>query len=225
MGGSAPFRSSAPPLILTLASPTQPKDVALNNTPTPQPNVSKLTELLWTGGDLPDPPCDARRIIRAWQARGIHAVVDNRVEWSDEELVAAVAPEMTYLHAGVDDAGQTMPDWWFDTVTSFAIGQISRGFGVLVHCHMGINRGPSAAFAVLLVAGWDPIAAIDLIRRSRPIAAVGYAEDALEWWHRRVGLSAPERAEQCQRLDEWRQANPHDTVRIIRELERSDRAI
>jgi dual specificity phosphatase 3 len=196
----------------------------LNDTHTPRLNLSKLTDLLWTGGDLPDPPSEAWRTIRAWQALGIHAVVDNRVEWSDEELVAAVAPEMSYLHAGVDDAGQAMPDWWFETVASFAAGHINRGLRVLVHCHMGINRGPSAAFAVLLATGWEPIDAIDLIRISRPIAAVGYAEDALDWWHRRADMSDAERLDQRQRLIQWRQANPHDTVRIIREIERSGRA-
>jgi hypothetical protein len=195
----------------------------VNDTPTAPLNLTPLTDLLWTGGDLPDHPEEALQTIRTWQALGIHAVVDNRAEWNDEELVAAVAPEMAYLHAGVDDAGQSMPDWWFDTVTSFATCHINRRLGVLVHCHMGVNRGPSAAFAVLLATGSDPIDAIDLIRISRPIAAIGYAEDALDWWHRRAHLSATERVDQRHRLSEWREAHPHATSRIIREIERSGR--
>ncbi len=55
---------------------------------------------------------------------------------------------------------------------------------MLVHCHMGINRGPSMAYACLLVLGWDPIEAMTAIRTARPIAAIGYAEDALDWHHR-----------------------------------------
>jgi len=196
----------------------------VNDTPTSPLNLTKITDLLWTGGDLPDPPAEAQRAIRAWQELGIGAVIDNRVEWSDEELVAAAAPEMDYLHAGVDDAGQVMPDWWFDTVTSFALGHIDQGSGVLVHCHMGINRGPSAAFAVLLASWWDPIDAIDLIRTSRPIAAVAYAENALDWWHRQTDMRASDRADERQRLIDWRRSNPHDTVRIMRDIECSDHA-
>ena len=190
--------------------------------PIPALNLTKITDLLWTGGDLPDPPVGAGRVIRAWQALDIGAVIDNRIEWSDEKQVAEAAPEIDYLHAGVDDAGQVMPDWWFDAVTTFALRNIDRGSGVLVHCHMGINRGPSAAFAVLLAAWWDPIDAIDLIRTRRPIAAVAYAEDALDWWHRQTDLSAGGRADERQRLAEWRRSNPHDTVRIMRDIECSE---
>ena len=58
-----------------------------------------------------------------------------------------------------------------------------------MHCHSGINRGPSAAFAVLLSIGWDPVEAIELIRTQHPIATVSYAENALDWWHRSSGIT------------------------------------
>ncbi|MEJ7774997.1 MAG: hypothetical protein WKF72_09340 [Nocardioidaceae bacterium] len=54
------------------------------------------------------------------------------------------------------------------------------GTKVLLHCHMGINRGPSAGVAVLLATGWDPVDAFDAVRRARPIAHVAYAADALD---------------------------------------------
>ena len=44
---------------------------------------------------------------------------------------------------------------------------------------MGINRGPSLGFAILLHWGWDPNEAITAIRDARPIANVWYAVDAL----------------------------------------------
>jgi dual specificity phosphatase 3 len=191
----------------------------VNHTPTTSLNLTKLTDLLWTGGDLPEPAAEARKAIEAWQALGIGAVIDNRIEWNDEERVTTTAPELGYLHAGVDDAGQVMPDWWFDTVTAFALRHIEQGSGVLVHCHMGINRGPSAAFAVLLASWWDPIDAIDLIRTSRPIAAVAYAEDALDWWQRQTDMCLGDRADESQRLSEWRRSNPHDTLRIMRDVD------
>jgi hypothetical protein len=55
---------------------------------------------------------------------------------------------------------------------------------VLVHCHVGIDRGPSMAHACLLMLGRDPIEAMTMIRSARPIAAIGYAEDAPDWHHR-----------------------------------------
>jgi protein-tyrosine phosphatase len=46
---------------------------------------------------------------------------------------------------------------------------------LLVHCAMGINRGPSMAFRILLELGWEPLAALEAIRSARPIADIGYA--------------------------------------------------
>ena len=145
-------------------------------------NINRLTDTLWTGGDLPEDDATAIAHIADWLAAGIGTVIDCRVEWTDEEFVAAVAPGIRYINLGIDDAGQRVPPAWFDRVVA-AADTAPAGTGVLVHCHMGINRGPSAAYALLLAAGHDPVEAIDLIRSQRPIAAVGYAEDALRWWH------------------------------------------
>jgi len=45
-----------------------------------------------------------------------------------------------------------------------------------------------------------------------------YAEDALDWWHRRTGANATLRAHETTALAAWRDANPHDTVCIIRAI-------
>lgn len=73
-------------------------------------NITKLIDGVWTGGDLPAQPTAAAIDIAAWMEAGITHVVDNRIEWNDQDLVALVAPEITYLHNGVDDAGQDMSD-------------------------------------------------------------------------------------------------------------------
>ncbi len=174
---------------------------------TPTLRLTRLTDQIWTGGGLPDRPDSARRIIEVWRSAGIRAVVDTRAEWSDEELVATVAPEIAYLNPGVVDGGQPMRDSWFDTITAFAGHHLSLGCGVLLHCHSGINRGPSAAFAVLLSVGWDPVEAIELIRTQRPIATVSYAENALDWWHRSCGVTDDEHASVRARFDQWRQVD------------------
>jgi hypothetical protein len=83
---------------------------------------------------------------------------------------------------------------------------------------MGTNRGPSAGFAVLLGRGWDPVEAIDAIRRARPVANVWYAEDALGWHHRRGRTSPERRRDERSAMAAWRRVNPLDVVRIIREV-------
>jgi len=135
------------------------------------PNLDFITDRLATGGDLPAPIEGALRDLQAWQDLGITHVVDNRLEYSDAEFVAEWAPDITYLHNGVDDAGQQMPDEWFDQGVDFVLDALAQpDTRVLVHCHMGINRGPSLAYASLLALGTDPVEAIDMVRSARPIA-------------------------------------------------------
>jgi dual specificity phosphatase 3 len=183
-------------------------------------NIDFITDRLATGGDLPsDRYDDAVNAVAELVELGVTHIVDNRIEWSDERLVARLAPQIAYRHNGVDDAGQRMPDRWFDTGVDFALTALEDPAArVVVHCHMGINRGPSMAYAILLALGWDPVEAIDAIRRVRPEAAVGYAEDAVRWHHRRSGATTDRVQDDRRRLAAWRVANPHDTVRIIREI-------
>jgi dual specificity phosphatase 3 len=178
-------------------------------------NITQLTPTLWTGGDLPEDEEVAADHIQDWLDAGITTVIDCRWEWSDEDVVAAVAPLIRYVYAGVDDAGQRIPAAWFDHIVEAAN---TDGESVLVHCHMGVNRGPSAAYAILLSRGLDPVEAVDLIRARRPIAAVGYAEDALRWWHRRNGATLTEQRLDRDHLARWRREHPHDTIRIIRAI-------
>lgn len=183
-------------------------------------NITRLTTSLFTGGDLPYNETKAAGHIAHWQDVGIATVIDCRDEWNDADLVADLAPEIRYVHAGIDDAGQRIPNLWFDQIVDSA-ELTPVGATTLVHCHMGINRGPSGAYALLLAAGHDPIDAIDLIRTRRPIAAVGYAEDALRWWHHRSSADTAKRGADRRRLAEWRSSHPHSTPRIIREIRAS----
>lgn len=83
---------------------------------------------------------------------------------------------MKYCWNGQDDAGQAMPDDWFMDGVDFALGALEDPDAqVLAHCHMGINRGPSMAFAILVSTGMGPVAAwyrrnpIDMVRIIRTI--------------------------------------------------------
>lgn len=169
-------------------------------------NASVVTPQLWVGGDLTTHhESQAERQLAEMVDAGLTHILDARLEWNDAEFVAARAPAVRYLHLGVDDAGQRMPDEWFDQGTRFVLEAMADPDArVLVHCHMGINRGPSMGFAVLLATGWSPVAAHIAIHRVRPIAWIDYWADATRWWARRAGTPERELRNQLEQAQQWR---------------------
>jgi dual specificity phosphatase 3 len=179
-------------------------------------NAQFVTDRLLVGGDLSESDDRAREQLAELVQVGLTHVVDCRIEANDVDFVAREAPEVAYLHIGMDDAGQEVPDVWFEEVTSFALDALSDPRGiVLTHCYMGINRGPSAGFAVLLALGWDPVAALEAIYAARPAAYIAYAEDAVGWHHRRLG-SVDRLATDLGRVARWREDNRLDLDNAIR---------
>jgi dual specificity phosphatase 3 len=171
---------------------------------------------LYVSGDLPPGRDRALTHLGAWRDLGIGVIVDCREEYSDEEFVAEHAPEIVYLHAGTHDAGGGQDPGWFERTVSALRGVVAAGSGaVMVHCHMGVNRGPSMALAVLLDRGWDPVDALDAILVARPIAAVAYAESALRWHHGRLGSDPIDLEVDLDRVAEWFDRNGVDAARSI----------
>jgi predicted protein tyrosine phosphatase len=123
-------------------------------------NLSFVTPQLAVGGDL-DAGDRTHGLIQLMELvqLGVTHVVDVRSEWSDAELLLHHAPELRYLHHGMDDAGQRVDAEWFEVAVSWleAAWAQDPDAVVLSHCHMGINRGPSLGFAILLAQGWDPV--------------------------------------------------------------------
>ncbi|MCY7396564.1 MAG: dual specificity protein phosphatase family protein [Nocardioides sp.] len=182
-------------------------------------NASYVTPRLLVGGDLDvqDRAVASNQLLELLEA-GVTHVVDCRLEADDTAMVAELAPELHYRWAGIDDAGQRVPSTWFDD----AVGHVLEALAdpeavVLMHCHMGINRGPSLGYAVLLAQGWDPVDALAAIRDARPVAYVAYAEDALRWHHERHDVASRTQSEDHRRLRQWREGHPLDLVRIIAE--------
>jgi dual specificity phosphatase 3 len=176
-------------------------------------NLHFVTAKLAIGGDVStyDAALSARQLVEI-ESLGITHVVDCRIEWDDQRLFAKQLPRIGYLHHGMDDDGQDVPGEWFDSAIAW-INAAGPDAVVLTHCHMGINRGPSLGFAVLLHQGWDPLDAISAIRVVRPQANVWYANDAVRWHHARNGTDPhPD----ILRLEAWRTAHPLDLVRLIR---------
>ena len=183
-------------------------------------NLHFVTDKLAVGGDLSSEDEGLSRLQLAEISElGITHVVDTRLEWSDEQAVAEHASHVHYLHHGMDDAGQQVPHEWFEQAVAWVEAAYEQDPDaiVLTHCHMGINRGPSLGFAVLLSQGWDPVEAIAAIRAARPQANVWYAADALDWHHARTGADGKTAAAQHAALAAWRDENALDVVRVIRE--------
>lgn len=151
-------------------------------------NFDWVLPWLATGGDLgfhPDTMIERARYIAN---SGFGYVVDLREEADDEELWEALGADLTYTHVPTDDRiGHHIPAHVFDTVVG--IGRIARHQDVpmLVHCHMGINRGPSAAFAVLLDVGYRREVAYNMVSAARPEAGLYYAMDAYKAHLARTG--------------------------------------
>jgi len=191
------------------------KGNTMNNLNLAVANAHFVTEFLAVGGDLDYNKKKAlEQAVELVELCGITHVLDVRLE--EEEYLWERFPEVSYYWDGINDAGQTVPASWFEKITAWASDAIDAGGVVLTHCHMGINRGPSAGFAVLLRRGWDPVDALSAIREARSIAVVAYAEDALEWHFERIGATATERSATRRRVAQWRTANPLDQMRVIR---------
>ena len=189
-------------------------------------NLHFVTPKLAVGGDLSSEDEGLSRLQLAEISElGITHVVDTRLEWSDEQAVAEHASHVQYLHHGMDDAGQQVPHEWFEEAVSWVedAWRHEPDAVVLSHCHMGINRGPSLGFAILLSLGWDPVTAIAAIRAARPQANVWYAADALDWHQARTGVDAETAAQQHEALAEWREQNQLDVVRMVREIREAER--
>lgn len=177
-----------------------------------------LADGIVISGDLHEDPDQAIQQLSRWQQAGITHVLDARFEWSDEELVAEHAPDVIYGWIGTDDDGVAKPDEWFDAGLAFSSDALADPDAVLlVHCHMGINRGPSMAYRILLESGWEPIEALDSIREARPIADIGYAGDALNHYHRSHKIPATRRTRDWDRLVAWRHDHRMSRLRLLRQ--------
>jgi dual specificity phosphatase 3 len=176
-----------------------------------------LADGVIVSGDLHEDPDQAVLQLERWEQAGITHVLDTRFEWSDEELVAEHAPDMVYGWIGTDDDGVAKPDEWFDAGLAFSADALSDPDSVLlVHCHMGINRGPSMAYRILLESGSEPIEPLDAIRDARPIADIGYAGDALNHYPPSPAIPADRRTSDWDRLVAWRHGHRMGRLRLLR---------
>lgn len=182
-------------------------------------NAQFVTPQLAVGGDLAAEFSLARRQLQDLVDAGITHIADLRDEWNDAELVSYWAPGIDYLYHPVQDAGQQIPAEWFGKLNEWVAQALTDpGAKVLIHCHMGVNRAPSAVFALLLEQGMTVREALTAVRSARPVAVIDYADDALTWHLERVGAEAPARSGARRSLTMWRRANQIDKLAVIRQI-------
>lgn len=159
--------------------------------------MNVIDQRLIIGADLGFDEKEMKQNLGRLVEMGVTHIIDCRIEWSDEEYVAERAPEIKYLQAPHDDNGSRASAKWFDLGVDFAKEALNdEEAKVYVHCHMGVNRGPSMAFAILLALGWEPLTAYDRIVEVRPEACVLYAQNAYRWFLKKEPVSDASRARQ-----------------------------
>jgi dual specificity phosphatase 3 len=185
-------------------------------------HLCPVTPWLTVSGDLSPDRDEALEQIAAYQEAGITDILDVRGEWSDEKLVHTVAPTVRYVHLGTHDDGTTQDRAWYDEGLDVMAATRAAGGRILVHCHMGVNRGPSMAFAGLLDEGWSVAEALSAIRTARPIAGIIYAESAVAAVGGRHGWSAETVARAQNEARAWFEANHLDIRTVIRKIRESE---
>lgn len=169
------------------------------------------TDTLAVSGDLHSDEARAAVQLDEWVASGITDILDVRGEASDEAFVARRAPDVRYHWLGVDDEGDRRDPTWFERIVEIGVPILADGSRKLVvHCHMGVNRGPSAAFSILYAAGTPAREALQCIRAARPIASMMYSLDAVEWMAIRDGHDPEEARRSYHDVIAWHREHPLD---------------
>ena len=180
-----------------------------------------VSPLLAVSGDLSRNRAAARIQLGEWEAAGITDVFDMRGEADDTQFIHENS-SITSHWFGVDDNGDKRDDAWFEGIRDQAyavLNDLSRARRIMVHCHMGVNRGPSALFAIMLATGWEALEALRAIRDVRPIAGIIYATDAVSWWARKELMhDEGTTAEKVQEVRAWLDRNPLDLAYVIRSI-------
>jgi hypothetical protein len=180
------------------------------------------TTLIVTG-DLHPERSSALAQLGRWLDAGAVGIIDCRGEWTDEDFVAVAAPELDYRYLGTDDDGRGQDDSWFEAGLAHFEDLSAGGGRVVVHCHMGINRGPSMAFALLLSQGWGITDALDEIAGARPIVGLIYAADAVRWWGRRNGWTEQQVNDGVAEVALWHMVKGIDIAQVIRVIRQAAR--
>ncbi|MBV9581143.1 MAG: dual specificity protein phosphatase family protein [Chloroflexi bacterium] len=124
-----------------------------------QLNYSEITPQLAVGGAF------GRRQIKQLKQRGVTAVVDCRLEASDD--VAALGQAgIEFLHLPtLDRHGFTYEQ--MERGVSWVLEHVATDGRAFLHCEHGVGRGPLMACAVLVAQGHTAPQALRIVRAGR----------------------------------------------------------
>ena len=186
--------------------------------------LCEVTPNLVLSGDLHWHDDRAISQLAEWSEFGITHIIDCRGEHSDKGFVATHAPHIVYHDHGTHDAGGHQDGEWYEQGWFLFVQAVLENpeAKVLVHCHMGVNRAPSLAFAAMIELGHGVEEALDAIRSARPIAAIAYAADAARWFGERRSMDGESVQTACDRTRAWLAANPVATGWIISRIREAE---
>lgn len=174
---------------------------------------------LAVSGDLSSNKNKALEQLRKWETAGITDIFDMRGEADDTQFIHQHSETIISHWFGVDDAGTKRSDQWFEDFVTRALEILENPTRkILVHCHMGVNRGPSALYAIMLSLGWGHVEALRDIRDARPIAGIIYAPDAVSWHARDCDMSPMEAEQMEHEVRAWLRRNDLDIAYVIRSI-------
>ena len=199
-------------------------DIATKQPETCWRELCWVTDQICVTGDLSGDRLEALNQLDRWVNAGVTHIADVRAEWSDEDFVMRHAPEVEYLYFPTHDNGGAQSDRWFNNAVDAIVDALHANprHKVLLHCHMGVNRAPSLAFAVLLQLGWDAVEALEQIRAVRPIAGILYAVQAVDWHSRCSMLSDEQRQDRLAQVGDWLMQNRVDVSWVISRIRRAE---
>jgi hypothetical protein len=124
-----------------------------------QLNYSLVTDQLAVGGAF------RRAQIRHLRARGVTAVVDCRLEASDDSMALAQAG-IEFLHLPtLDRHGFTYAQ--MERGVNWVLERVTNGGRAFLHCEHGVGRGPLMTCAVLVAQGHAAPEALRMVRAAR----------------------------------------------------------
>lgn len=116
--------------------------------------------------------------VRCLAAENVTHVLDCRVTNPHPELYAHSG--IVHQQCGAIDDGVAKVDGWFHGGVRFALEALAKpNTRLLIHCLLGVSRGPAMTFAVLRLLGFTQQDAEVRIKAAREIVRrIAYQEDA-----------------------------------------------
>lgn len=158
---------------------------------------------------------DEDEVVAELIGQGVTHVLDLRLGFEGPTnlpwVYGGLLPE-NWCHVPIDDDRSHTPnEEWFTDIEDFARrfwNESEEGDLLYVGCHMGINRGPTAAMVALLTVGDEgeiptPFAAFLKVRAARKMAGLVYAQAAGMRHMRNAGATSRELAGFANALNEY----------------------